>query len=347
MEWHCNGTARKRRMNEGMHHYRRILLWLVLVAPAALRCRTHRQRFAASQRRRTASFCAVDQAFVMTADLADDGSLHVQWQMPDGYYLYRHRFEFAVPDGSPICARRTGDSAGQNEDRRVLRRGSGLLPPKLSARVPVTRTARRRHARSHDRLSRLRRRADCVIRRKPDTCRFPPTRLRRAARRPRQRQLRAATARGARSAKKPKNNIWRQCSRTAILWLSLAMFFALGLGLAFTPCVLPMVPILSSIIVGQGGSVTRTRAFTLSLAYVLGMAVTYAALGMLVGSVRRAHEPAGGAAIGAGVDRRSQSSSCCSRCRCSVSTSCSCRPRGRTASMRCRRTSAAAHTSAS
>ena len=67
------------------------------------------------------------------------------------------------------------------------------------------------------------------------------------------------------------------------LLLSLAIFFAAGLGLAFTPCVLPMVPILSSIIVGQGSSVTRGRAFTLSLAYVLGMAVTYAALGVIVG----------------------------------------------------------------
>ncbi len=67
------------------------------------------------------------------------------------------------------------------------------------------------------------------------------------------------------------------------LLLSLAIFFAAGLGLAFTPCVLPMVPILSSIIVGQGSSVTRGRAFTLSLAYVLGMAVTYAALGVVVG----------------------------------------------------------------
>jgi thiol:disulfide interchange protein DsbD len=62
--------------------------------------------------------------------------------------------------------------------------------------------------------------------------------------------------------------------RDGRLPLVLATFFGLGLLLAFTPCVLPMVPILSGIIAGQGSSVTPKRAFTLSLAYVLGMAVT-------------------------------------------------------------------------
>ena len=54
----------------------------------------------------------------------------------------------------------------------------------------------------------------------------------------------------------------------------LATFFGLGLLLAFTPCVLPMVPILSGIIAGQGASATPRRSFALSLAYVLGMAFT-------------------------------------------------------------------------
>ncbi|KTD14754.1 thiol:disulfide interchange protein [Legionella gratiana] len=60
----------------------------------------------------------------------------------------------------------------------------------------------------------------------------------------------------------------------------LAIFFGLGVLLAFTPCVLPMVPILSSIITGQGAN-SGSQAFKLSLGYVLGMAVTYAIAGML------------------------------------------------------------------
>jgi len=67
------------------------------------------------------------------------------------------------------------------------------------------------------------------------------------------------------------------------LWLTVATFFGFGLLLAFTPCVLPMVPILSSLIVGQGDKMSTTRAFQLSLIYVLVMASTYALVGIIVG----------------------------------------------------------------
>ena len=67
-----------------------------------------------------------------------------------------------------------------------------------------------------------------------------------------------------------------------IAWIVLA-FFIFGLLLAFTPCVFPMIPILSSIIIGQGESLTTRRAFVLSLIYVLAMALTYTALGVLAG----------------------------------------------------------------
>ncbi|STX50676.1 thiol:disulfide interchange protein DsbD [Legionella busanensis] len=63
-------------------------------------------------------------------------------------------------------------------------------------------------------------------------------------------------------------------------WVYLTIFFGLGVLLAFTPCVLPMVPILSGIIVGQN-SLSLSRAFKLSAAYVIGMALTYALAGML------------------------------------------------------------------
>jgi thiol:disulfide interchange protein DsbD len=66
-------------------------------------------------------------------------------------------------------------------------------------------------------------------------------------------------------------------------WLVMASFFGAGLLLSFTPCVLPMVPILSGIIVGQGRRVTRKVAFLLTLTYVVGMAVTYALAGVGAG----------------------------------------------------------------
>lgn len=73
------------------------------------------------------------------------------------------------------------------------------------------------------------------------------------------------------SAKTENHSLW---------WLTLS-FFGLGILLAFTPCVLPMLPILSSIVIGKRRS--TGQAFALSLAYVLGMAVSYAAAGLLAG----------------------------------------------------------------
>jgi thioredoxin:protein disulfide reductase len=64
------------------------------------------------------------------------------------------------------------------------------------------------------------------------------------------------------------------------LWAVLGVFFVAGLALTFTPCVLPMIPILSGIIVGERGRSSRRRGLTLSVTYVLGMAVTYSAIGI-------------------------------------------------------------------
>jgi thiol:disulfide interchange protein DsbD len=68
------------------------------------------------------------------------------------------------------------------------------------------------------------------------------------------------------------------------LMVNLAIFFAVGVGLAFTPCVFPMFPILSSLIAGQKNLSTK-KAFALSFVYIQGMAVTYAALGLVVAAL--------------------------------------------------------------
>ena len=66
------------------------------------------------------------------------------------------------------------------------------------------------------------------------------------------------------------------------LWWSLLLLFAAGLALTFTPCVLPMVPILTGMVLGRS-NIDRSRAFILSLSYVLGMALTFALVGALIG----------------------------------------------------------------
>lgn len=71
--------------------------------------------------------------------------------------------------------------------------------------------------------------------------------------------------------------------KTGSLLVILPLFALLGLGLSFTPCVLPMVPILSSIIVGEGARSNRARGLLLSVTYALGMAIVYTALGVAAG----------------------------------------------------------------
>jgi thiol:disulfide interchange protein DsbD len=74
-----------------------------------------------------------------------------------------------------------------------------------------------------------------------------------------------------------------QLFKNGSFWLIVSFFFGAGLLLAFTPCVFPMIPILSGIIVGRGHHITKMHAFILSLAYVLGMAITYALAGVAAG----------------------------------------------------------------
>ena len=66
-------------------------------------------------------------------------------------------------------------------------------------------------------------------------------------------------------------------------WFIILSFFGFGLLLAFTPCVFPMIPILSGIIIGQGDKISTRSAFTLSVIYVLAMAVTYTVAGVAAG----------------------------------------------------------------
>ncbi|ABE45414.1 protein-disulfide reductase DsbD [Polaromonas sp. JS666] len=75
----------------------------------------------------------------------------------------------------------------------------------------------------------------------------------------------------------------RQLFMRGSVWALVAAFFGFGLLLAFTPCMLPMIPILSGIIAGQEPHMTRRHALGLSLVYVLGMAITYALAGVAAG----------------------------------------------------------------
>jgi thiol:disulfide interchange protein DsbD len=87
----------------------------------------------------------------------------------------------------------------------------------------------------------------------------------------------------AATAVSSENGKIAQMFKQKSFWLIVSFFFGAGLLLALTPCVFPMIPILSGIIVGRGHHVNKMHGFLLSLAYVLGMALTYAAVGIAAG----------------------------------------------------------------
>jgi len=93
----------------------------------------------------------------------------------------------------------------------------------------------------------------------------------------------ATAAAAAPASAEPAGGRVESALRSGNLLTVAGVFLVAGLLLSFTPCVLPMVPILSSIIVGTNGPVSRARGFGLALAYSLGMALVYTALGVAAG----------------------------------------------------------------
>lgn len=93
----------------------------------------------------------------------------------------------------------------------------------------------------------------------------------------------AAQRGGAEAAGKGSGGGLEAALQSGRFWLVVGLFFIGGVGLSLTPCVLPMVPILASIIVGGGQQVSRGRGFALALAYSQGMALVYTSLGIAAG----------------------------------------------------------------
>ncbi len=240
------------------------------------------------------TFLKVDEAFALTAELDSDGAFVARWEMPDGYYLYRHQFSFEAKDDSrltlgepaiPDGKRKVDDFFGEVEvyyhDAEIV------VPlesqPGVNTQIGVNYQGcadaglcyppeTRWFAYDGMRLisATLAAGSSAVAASAGNTVSQPPTEA-------------AATTSVTSGVADTEEQLLAGILASESLWYALALFFIAGIGLAFTPCVLPMVPILSSIIVGEGDHISKRKAFTLSFAYVLGMASTYALVGTLVG----------------------------------------------------------------
>lgn len=222
-----------------------------------------------------------DQAFHFIGEVKDAHTLHVSWQIAEGYYLYRDRFHFALPDavgaelGEPAIPR----GQMKQEDQgpvEVFHREIGFdLPLERTASGPL---ALRLQARFQG----------CA---EKGVC-YPPmdktVELNVPAAggiAPITRSMPEQTIAQAVAAKPPAPEQDRIAAalKTDSAGLTAITFFGFGLLMAFSPCIFPMIPILSGIIVGHGHKLTTGRAFLLSLAYVLAAALAYTVFGVLAG----------------------------------------------------------------
>jgi thioredoxin:protein disulfide reductase len=211
-------------------------------------------------------FLPVDKAFKVEAALVDQTHAQVKFVIAPGHYLYRERIQLVLPAGQtaqitlPPGEAKNDPNFGQQQvfhhDTAADVAFPGTAPAVLQIRYQGC---------SEEGL--------CYP---PQTKSLALTPL-------------AATAPSAplSSSTSPvvesEDGVSEQLLSSGHWWQIVAGFFGAGLLLAFTPCVFPMIPILSGIIVGKNAQSSRAKAFTLSLAYTLGMCLTYTLAGVAAG----------------------------------------------------------------
>lgn len=226
-------------------------------------------------------FLKVDKAFIFDFH-QQKNKLQVSFNIADGYYLYRHQFKFTTSNATIVPVDLPTGESHEDEFFGIQQ----IFTGQLAFTIDIEQA-------SSD-ASLTVRYQGCA---KKGLC-YPPTKktidLSEVA-------LTANTASDTSnvlaaldiSSEQQKNvtatkaNSSEQHQLADMLkgdniWLTLVAFFVGGLLLSFTPCVFPMYPILTGIIVGQGDKLSTKKAFTLSFFYVQGMAVTYTLLGIVV-----------------------------------------------------------------
>jgi len=227
-------------------------------------------------------FLKVDQAFIFDAYQRGD-TVDVSFNVQEGYYLYRHQFKFSVENAE--IAEVNLPQGIEHEDeffgvQQIFDSGLNFPIQILSAGDNATLTIRYQ---------------GCA---KKGLC-YPPTKkvvqldavdsnstavlsaLSNQSEQPSNTQQTQSSQRSSTGSVSEQFELADMLQNESLL-ITLLAFFTGGLLLSFTPCVFPMYPILSGIIVGQGDNLSTKKAFSLSFFYVQGMAITYTVLGVVV-----------------------------------------------------------------
>ncbi len=207
-------------------------------------------------------FLSPDEAFVMSHEIINDNHLKVTWQIHPGYYLYMGMFEFESLDNNnkiqkvemPEGKKKTDEFFGEVDIYYYQTEADVYLENKISDNLELK--------------VKYQGCADAGL------C-YPPV------------FKKISVKKKLTSNNLKKTSLFNSQAamsdsliKNSLIYNSF-IFFLAGLLLAFTPCVLPMVPILTGIIAGQG-NVSQKKSLTLSTIYVLSMSLTYAAAGIVV-----------------------------------------------------------------
>jgi thiol:disulfide interchange protein DsbD len=215
-------------------------------------------------------------AFRFSSRMLDQKTIEVSYQIADGYYMYRERFAFRADGatlGEPVMP------PGKVKFDETFQKDVETYRKVVVITIPVEAAGPFRLVATSQGC------ADKGLCYTPmeSQASLSPTGgggLLAAARGASDGAVSSSTAAAAPGSEMGRIESSLQSGRLLAI---MPLFLLLGLGLAFTPCVLPMVPILSFIIVGEGAKATRLRGFILSTAYSLGMAIVYTALGVTAG----------------------------------------------------------------
>ncbi|HYE34152.1 protein-disulfide reductase DsbD [Methylocaldum sp.] len=213
-----------------------------------------------------------DEAFRFFAEVKDADTLWVNWQIAEGYYLYREKFKLTLVDAAGVKLGSYEIPRGEPKHDEefgaveVFHRDVGFAVPLSRADgQPVNIQLQANYQ-------------GCA---EKGVC-YPPMQKTASLDLPVRSAGEVAATLGKGDPVSEQDRI-ASALQSDSMWATVLSFLGFGLLLAFTPCIFPMIPILSGIIVGHGHTITTGRAFMLSLSYVLASALAYTVFGVLAG----------------------------------------------------------------
>ncbi len=210
-----------------------------------------------------------EQAFAMSSQI-EENSINLSWKIAEGYYLYRDKFHF-TPQTPDISLGEINYPKGKIKQDPYFGRVE-IYRNHITIKIPVNSIPEE----------------PLVLNIKTQGCAdvgvcYPPLKTALTLN-PEDfnRKVNKPALTNSTKAMAEQDQIALALQHNTLAWTGLS-FFGFGLLLAFTPCCLPMIPILSGIIIGQGDKISTSRAFFLSLTYVFATALTYTVFGVLAG----------------------------------------------------------------